>query len=277
MDIIVTQPDTISVTAAAENAFEVVVTPAPAITVTASTTGATGIQGPAGPQGDAGPTGPAGPGVPTGGLTGQRLVKKSDTAYDTEWAFLSATPAGNDKAIQFNDGGVMGGNDDLRFDKNTKALLIGISGALPENPLAIGRSVNSFLQANIQNTNEGAEASSDWVATADNGDNEAFYVDMGINSSVFDSEDFPLYEANDAYVLNDGGDLILNPMTPGKSIVMAVGGVEVETIVAEFAADGVTLPDGYGITNRPEIFYGTGSPPSATGKADGTLFFKYTP
>jgi hypothetical protein len=27
--------------------------------------------------------------------------------------------------------------------------------------------------------------------------------------------------------------------------------------------------------NRPLIFFGTGSPPSATGLADGTLFFKY--
>lgn len=29
--------------------------------------------------------GPAGPGVPSGGLTGQALVKNSDTSYDTEW------------------------------------------------------------------------------------------------------------------------------------------------------------------------------------------------
>lgn len=32
-----------------------------------------------------GPQGPAGPGVPSGGTTGQVLVKKSNTDYDTEW------------------------------------------------------------------------------------------------------------------------------------------------------------------------------------------------
>jgi len=30
-----------------------------------------------------------------------------------------------------------------------------------------------------------------------------------------------------------------------------------------------------GLANRPEIFFGTGDPPSAVGLADGTLYFKY--
>lgn len=50
--------------------------------------GIQGIQGPQGPQGETGETGEkgaTGAGVPTGGLTGQKLVKKSDTSYDAEW------------------------------------------------------------------------------------------------------------------------------------------------------------------------------------------------
>lgn len=42
--------------------------------------------GPQGPKGPAGPQGPAGQGIPTGGTTGQVLVKNSDTDYDTSWA-----------------------------------------------------------------------------------------------------------------------------------------------------------------------------------------------
>lgn len=38
-----------------------------------------------------GPAGAAGPGVPTGGATGQMLVKKSGTDYDTEWADAPAS------------------------------------------------------------------------------------------------------------------------------------------------------------------------------------------
>lgn len=29
------------------------------------------------------------------------------------------------------------------------------------------------------------------------------------------------------------------------------------------------------IINRPEVFFGTGDPPTAVGKMNGTLFFKY--
>ena len=53
--------------------------------------GATGPMGPAGPQGPAGPTGAQGiqgvpgEGVPTGGATGEVLVKVSATDYDTDW------------------------------------------------------------------------------------------------------------------------------------------------------------------------------------------------
>lgn len=57
-------------------------------------TGPEGPQGPAGPQGEqgvqgpqgpAGPQGPVGQGVPSGGTTGQVLVKSSNNDYETEW------------------------------------------------------------------------------------------------------------------------------------------------------------------------------------------------
>ena len=53
--------------------------------------GEQGIQGPQGPQGETGPQGEQGPkgdpgeGVPTGGTTGQMLVKATDADYDAEW------------------------------------------------------------------------------------------------------------------------------------------------------------------------------------------------
>lgn len=48
-------------------------------------TGATGAQGPQGDKGDTGAKGDPGEGVPTGGTTGQMLVKASGADYDTEW------------------------------------------------------------------------------------------------------------------------------------------------------------------------------------------------
>ena len=44
-----------------------------------------GIVGPQGPQGNVGPQGNAGAGFPTGGATGQVLIKNSSANYDTDW------------------------------------------------------------------------------------------------------------------------------------------------------------------------------------------------
>ena len=55
--------------------------------------GIQGIQGEQGPAGQTGAQGPAGPGVASGGLTGQTLVKKSGTDYDTEWKNLLTVPS----------------------------------------------------------------------------------------------------------------------------------------------------------------------------------------
>lgn len=46
-----------------------------------------------GPKGDTGETGATGQGVPTGGTTGQSLVKVSGTNYDTTWATRAALDA----------------------------------------------------------------------------------------------------------------------------------------------------------------------------------------
>lgn len=47
--------------------------------------------GEAGPQGPAGPTGPQGPGLPTGGITGDYLIKLSNTDGDVGWTSPTET------------------------------------------------------------------------------------------------------------------------------------------------------------------------------------------
>lgn len=223
--------------------------------------------------------------LPSGGLTNQRLVKKSDVDYDVEWKTQTIAGAGNDKSIQFNDAGMMAGNDNLKFDKNTNSLIVGIPDVLPDNPLAIGRATQGWLQANIHNTSEHAEASADWVATSDNGDDLSNYIDMGINSSIYSSEDYAYYGPNDAYITAEAQRIIINPSRAGSSVEFLIGGTDPENHVATVDDSGLIIDAGLDIkigavsvatvTNRPEIYYGTGSPPSGVGLADGTLFFKY--
>ena len=88
-------------------------------------TGATGATGATGDTGPQGPAGADGVGVPEGGATGQVLAKASADDYDTEWVDQSGgggSPGGSDTQVQFNDGGVFGGDAGLTFNKTTDAL-----------------------------------------------------------------------------------------------------------------------------------------------------------
>jgi hypothetical protein len=218
-----------------------------------------------------GSKGDAGQGVPKGGAKRQRLEKIDGLDYNTQWGDPVSDPAGSDKAIQYNDGGVLQGSNQLRFDKNTNSLLIGLDTELPDNPVSIVKAKNSYIQVNIKNTSEGAEASSDYVCTADNGSDESHYLDMGINSSIYDVEEYSASKANDGYLINDGGDLLLAAGTEGNKINFAAGGTTAADIIMALSAAGLSL---FGLNVAPSI-YGTGAAPSAVGLPNGTLYFKY--
>jgi hypothetical protein len=84
--------------------------------------------------------------------------------------------------------------------------------------------VNSYSQINFENINNGNRASTDYIATADNGNDASNYVNMGIASSTYSYPDFSAYGPNDGYLHNNGGNLLINPETPGKIIKFVVGG-----------------------------------------------------
>ena len=86
---------------------------------------------------------------------------------------------------------------------------------------------NSYAQLNIQNNNAGTNASSDVVATADNGNEFTNYIDMGINSSVNSAGFFGA--ANDAYLYNLGQNMLIGTGTAAKSLVFMTGGTSQAT------------------------------------------------
>jgi hypothetical protein len=69
------------------------------------------------------------------------------------------------------------------------------------NTIAVGAgNANAFVQYSITNLNTGAEASTDFIAYADNGDNDSGWIDMGITSSTFDAANFGITGKNDGYI-----------------------------------------------------------------------------
>lgn len=96
-------------------------------------------------------------------------------------------------------------------------------GATGFSNTIIGKAnVNNYAQLNIQNINSGSNASSDVVATANNGSETSNFIDMGINSSTFNGT---VGVANDAYLYSTGNNLIIANATSGKTISFLTDGV----------------------------------------------------
>ena len=100
--------------------------------------------------------------------------------------------------------------------------------------------VNSYSQINFENISSGNRASTDYIATADNGNDTVNYADFGINSSTFDDPvNYAGYGPNDSYVHNHGGNLILNPESSGKTIKLMVGGTANADVISTVSSQGV--------------------------------------
>jgi hypothetical protein len=95
------------------------------------------------------------------------------------------------------------------------------------NPMIVQGSIDTFFQFNIQNLSSGTHASSDIVATSNNGTEESFYIDMGINGSGNTSNIFG--SANDAYLYNQGENLFIATSTEDKALIFMTGGTDSAT------------------------------------------------
>jgi len=95
------------------------------------------------------------------------------------------------------------------------------------NAIVSRGTINNYLQLNIQNLSNGVNASSDVVATADNGNENINFVDLGINSSANTQQIFGA--ANDAYLYTTGNNLLIGTGTAAKALVFMTGGTTQST------------------------------------------------
>jgi hypothetical protein len=75
---------------------------------------------------------------------------------------------------------------------------------------------NTYSQINVKNINNTAGASSDIVVTADNGNEEIHYVNLGINSSGWEFQTSSIGYQNDGYLYNVGQDMYVGVMEPAS-------------------------------------------------------------
>jgi len=147
--------------------------------------------------------------------------------------YLSASQVLADSAMFQVDNGLDQGYS-IAINQN------GVSTAAPEALYVFQASTSSFnvisgkgnldnyLQLNIQNLNAGTSASSDVVATANNGSETDKFIDMGINGGNYIDNGNGIGSANDAYLYSTGQKLNIGNASANQPLNLFVGGTNVE-------------------------------------------------
>ena len=115
--------------------------------------------------------------------------------------------------------------------------------------------VNSYTQLTIQNKSTGADATTDFVATANNGSDTVNYLDLGIinggydngtptnslGNIVFAADSYIYAQGNTSATGQSGGNLAIGTTVATKTVKIFAGGVTSNSIVASFANTGANI------------------------------------
>jgi len=156
-------------------------------------------------------------------------------------------------------------NQDNATSANPEALYVWQPSTSSFNVISGKGNLDNYLQLNIQNTNQGTIASSDVVATANNGDETTNYIDMGINSENYTGV---LGGPNDAYLYSTGIHLHIGNATPNQYVGFFAGGDDVDANMKMI----LDANDQHQITGSLELT-GRVKAPSFTGSLLGTASY----
>ena len=136
------------------------------------------------------------------------------------------------------------------------AIKAGVTNTILPNTIAsFSANVNSYSQVTLQNKSTGADATADYIVTADNGSDTVNYIDLGIINSGYDSNtptnslgnivfaaDSYLYaQGNTGNTSQSGGNLAIGTTVAGKNVKIFAGGANNSAIVANISNLGVNV------------------------------------
>jgi len=116
-----------------------------------------------------------------------------------------------------------------------------LSFSAPTANLQYGGTANTYVQMVMQNKSSLSNASTDYVVTADNGNDSAFFGDFGIASSTYYYAGYESILPNDTYLISNGGNLLLNAGSTGKSVKFVAGGSGTSAVVGQFSNTALTV------------------------------------
>jgi hypothetical protein len=149
--------------------------------------------------------------------------------------------------------GNLAGDTALTWDSVNEVFNIGQATAFTTNPLTVAASGDISAQITLQNLSSGSGASSDFVATADNGTDTINYVNIGINSSNYNQTGYSIGGALAGYLYCNGGDLTIGTQTPGKVIKFHTSGTTAGQLRATIDNSGINLPAGHSLRINGQV------------------------
>jgi len=162
------------------------------------------------------------------GVTGTLGV--TSTATFTGAAIFNGTSTFNDPVTS---------NDTVTITSATNSPLTvnngGTSTPFGNSTASFFGSVNAYSQINHQNLSAGNSASTDYIATADNGTDTTNFVDFGINSSTYNLGTFTIAGAAEAYLYSQSTSLAIGTATAGAFTKFFQGGTLAANEIARFA------------------------------------------
>jgi hypothetical protein len=174
--------------------------------------------------------------VPVSGLT---AVYPNSTTTDGFIPVFSGNSYINSLMYQTNGGVLIGSDDeDTPLNPDKLGVYAGITNSY--NLISGHGTINNYLQINVQNKSNGGLASTDIVATKNDGDETTGYIDMGINASTYTATTI-VGGPNDAYVYSTGGRLYIGNATPNSEVVIFNGGIDAINEAKVFIHDNGTV------------------------------------
>ncbi len=144
------------------------------------------------------------------------VYKGDGTTALTDLRFFSSSA----ERMRINENGKISIGTMVPDGLNPEKLLVDAGTTGSYNVISGKGEIDNYLQLNIQNKSNGNIASSDLVATADNGDESGNYIDMGINSSLYSAGLAPITNgANQTYLYSTGADFIVGNGTPSQDLI----------------------------------------------------------
>ncbi len=156
---------------------------------------------------------------------------------------------GGVERMRMNDTGNVGIGT-TNFDPNDiERLLVDTDSTGSYNVVSGRGEIDNYLQLNIKNNSAGANASTDIVATSDNGTESVNYIDMGINSSGYNNTLLPILNGvSVAYLYATGADFVIGNGTTGSDMAFFTNGYTAASERMRISASGNI---GIGTTGTP--------------------------